>query len=111
MIIFHINFKSETCSETTAPYNKCLELTAPTELIITNEDAPPEKSCKRIIWEAPPKIINDIPIVANGLKPISMDKIPNISPNGTTGIIKGLTSIIPFKKILNLLFILLKIFY
>ena len=35
---------------------------------------------------------------------------PNLKPKGTTGIIKGLTSIIPFKKILNLLFIYQKAF-
>ena len=96
--IFQISFKSETCSETTAPYKRCLELTAPTELIIINEEAPPENNCKRIICDAPPNIIKDIPIVANGLKPISIDNIPKINPKGTTGIINGLTSIIPFEK-------------
>ena len=80
--------------------SKCLEFTAPTELIITRDDAPPENNCKRIICDAPPNIIKDIPIVAMGLKPISIDKIPKIKPNGITGIINGLTSIIPFKKIL-----------
>ena len=49
-------------------------------------------------------------MVAKGLKPISIAKIPNIRPKGTTGIIKGLTSITPFKKILKLLFICLKSF-
>ena len=29
--------------------NRCLELTAPTELIITKDEAPPENNCKRTI--------------------------------------------------------------
>ena len=37
-------------------------------------------------------------------------RTPNIKPKGTTGIINGLTSIIPFKKTLRLLFIFLKVF-
>ena len=49
-------------------------------------------------------------MVANGLNPISIAKIPNIKPNGTTGIIRGLTSIMPFKKVLKLLFIFQKLF-
>ena len=49
--------------------------------------------------------------IALSQDPISIAKTPNINPNGTTGIIKGLTSIIPFMKILSLLFILFKSFY
>ena len=86
--------------ETTAPYNKCRELTAPTELIITKEDAPPENNCNNIIWEAL-KNYNDMPIVSKGVNPISIDRTPNIRPKGTTGIISGLTSIIPLKKFWN----------
>ena len=100
-----MSFKSERCSETTAPYKRCLELTAPTELIITKDEAPPENNCNKIICEAPPKIIIDMPIVSKGENPISIERTPNIKPKGTTGIINGLTSIIPFKKILKLLFI------
>ena len=44
-------------------------------------------------------------IVSNGVKPISIAKTPKIRPNGTTGIINGLTSIIPLKKTFRLLFI------
>ena len=51
------------------------------------------------------KTINDIPIVSNGVNPTSIARTPNIKPKGTTGIISGLTSAIPFKKILKLLFI------
>ena len=32
-------------SDNTAPYNKCLEFTVPTELKITKDDAPPENNC------------------------------------------------------------------
>ena len=60
----------------------------------------------RTICDAQPKIISDIPIVAKGLKPISIAKIPNINPNGTTGIINGLTSTIPLQKTCKLVFIL-----
>ena len=105
MIIFQLNFKSDKCSERTAPYNKCLEFTAPTELRIIRDDAPAENNCKKIIWDAPPKIIIDIPIVVYPLNPSSMANTPKMIPNGTTGIINGLTSCIPFKKILSLLFI------
>ena len=61
-----------------------------------------------VMWtchKAPPKIIRDIAIVSIGVNPISIANTPNIKPNGTTGIISGLTSIIPFKKTLKLLFI------
>jgi len=58
-IIFQVKFKSDRCSDKTVPYNKCLELTAPTELKITNEEAPAENNCRKIIWDAPPKIITD----------------------------------------------------
>ena len=78
--------------------------------MITKEEAPPENNCKRTIWEAPPNTIKDIPIVSKGVNPISIARTPNIKPNGTTGIINGLTSTIPFKNILKLLFILLKSF-
>jgi len=37
---------------------------------------------------------------------LELAKIPNIKPNGITGIIKGLTSIIPLDKVFNLSFIL-----
>jgi len=40
-----------------------------------------------------------------GDKPRSIAKTPNIIPNGTTGIINGLTSATPLKKILDLLLI------
>ena len=85
-------------------------MTAPTELIITKDEAPPENNCNKTIWEAPPKIIRDIPIVSKGVKPISIASTPNIKPNGTTGIINGLTSITPLKKTLRLLFIFKKAF-
>ena len=74
--------------------------------IITKDEAPPENNWSKTICEAPPKTIKDIPIVSMGLNPISIERTPNIKPNGTTGIISGLTSKIPFKKTLNLLFIL-----
>ena len=93
------------CSDKTAPYNKCLEFTAPTELSITKEEAPAEKSCKKIICDAPPKIMIDIAIVVIGDKPRSIAKTPNIIPKGTTGIINGLTSATPLKNILDLLLI------
>ena len=47
-IIFHVKFKSERCSDKTVPYNKCLELTAPTELKITKDDAPAENNWRKI---------------------------------------------------------------
>jgi|TARA_B110000438_G_C15336069_1_gene445864 hypothetical protein len=94
------------CSDNTAPYSKCLEFMAPTELKITNDDAPAEKSCKKIICEAPPKIMIDIAIVVIGDKPKSIASTPNIIPKGTTGIIKGLTSLTPLKNILDLMLIL-----
>ena len=79
---------------------------APTELIITKDEAPAEKSCKNIICDAPPKIMIDIPIVVIGDKPRSIASTPKIIPKGMTGIIKGLTSVTPLKNILNLLLIL-----
>ena len=42
-------------------------------------------------------------MVSIGVNPTSTARTPNIKPKGTTGIIKGLTSTIPFKKILKLL--------
>ena len=104
-MIFQVKFKSKRCSDKTVPYNKCLEFTAPTELKITKDDAPAENNCRKIIWDAPPKIITDIAIVVNGVNPKSIAKTPKIIPNGTTGIIKGLVSFIPLKKICDLLFI------
>jgi hypothetical protein len=98
------------CSDKTAPYSKCLAFTAPTELNITKDEAPAEKSCKKTICEAPANIIIDIPIVVIGDKPRSIASTPNIIPKGTTGIIKGLTSVTPFKNILNLLLILKIVF-
>ena len=95
----------DKCSDKTAPYSKCLEFTAPTELNIINEEAPAEKSCKKIIYDAPPKIIIDIAIAVMGVKPRSIANTPNIIPKGTTGIINGLTSATPLKNILDLLLI------
>ena len=93
-------------SEKTAPYNKCLEFTAPTDVIVTKEEAPPENNWSKTIWEAPPNIIIDIPNVMYALRPNSIPITPKMIPNGTTGIIKGLTSIIPLDKVLDLSFIL-----
>ena len=39
--------------------------------------------------------------------PNSIPITPKIIPNGTTGIIKGLTSIIPLDKVFNLSFIII----
>ena len=47
-------------SDKTAPYNKCLEFITPTEVMATNDDAPPDKSCINIICDAPPKIIKEL---------------------------------------------------
>ena len=47
-------------SDNTAPYNKCLELITPTDVTAINAEAPPERSCKKTICEAPPKIMIDI---------------------------------------------------
>ena len=87
------------------PYNKCLEFTAPTELKITNEEAPAENNWRKIICDAPPKIITDIAIVVNGVNPKSIANTPKIIPNGTTGIINGLVSFMPLKKFFDLLLI------
>ena len=32
-------------SDKTAPYNKCLEFITPTDVMATNDEAPPDKSC------------------------------------------------------------------
>ena len=95
MIIFQLNFRSDKCSERTAPYNKCLEFTAPTELRIIRDDAPAENNCKKTIWLAPLKIIIEVAYVRYGPKPNSMPIAPKIIPKGITGIIKGNISIIP----------------
>ena len=79
----------------------CLEFTAPTELKITNDDAPPENNCNKTICEAPPKITIESPTVIKTPIPSSIPITPYIIPNGNTGIIKGLTSIIPFDKVFN----------
>ena len=55
-------------------------------------------------------IMIDMPIVSKGVKPISIERTPNINPKGTTGIINGLTSIMPLKKIFKLLFIFYEAF-
>ena len=63
-------------------------------------------------------LVNEKVAIEHGLKADEYKKIckllertPNIRPNGTTGIINGLTSITPLKKTLRLLFIFRKIFY
>ena len=65
-----------------------------------------EKSCKKTICDAPPKIMIDIAIVVSGDNPTSIASTPNIIPKGTTGIIKGATSLTPLKNILDLILIL-----
>ena len=52
--------KSQIVIDNTAPYKKCLEFITPTEVIAISEDAPPDKSCRKTICEAPPKIINEV---------------------------------------------------
>ena len=47
----------------------------------------------------------DIAIVVSGDNPRSIASTPKIIPKGTTGIIKGLTSVTPLKNILNLLLV------
>ena len=44
-------------------------------------------------------------IVISGVKPKSIANTPKIIPKGTTGIIKGLVSLIPLKKFFYLLLI------
>ena len=89
----------------TVPYNKCLEFTAPTELKIIKDEAPAENNWRKIICDAPPKIITDIAIVVKGVSPRSIASTPKMIPKGITGIINGLVSIMPLKKIFDLLFI------
>jgi hypothetical protein len=48
----------------------------------------------------------DIAIVVSGDNPTSIASTPNIIPKGTTGIIKGATSLTPLKNILDLILIL-----
>ena len=77
------------------------------DVIATRVDAPAEISCKITIWLAPLNIIIDVAYVKYGPKPSSIPIAPNIIPNGTTGIIRGKTSIIPFEKVLDLEYIYL----
>ena len=77
--------------------------------IVIIEDAPPENNCKNTICEAPPKIINEVANVSSTLKPNSIPIAPKIIPNGTTGINKGKTSIMPFTNNLDFFIILMSI--
>jgi hypothetical protein len=86
-----------------APYKKCLELTTNVDPIVIIEDAPPDSNCKKTIWDAPPKIINEVAKVSMGENPSSIPIAPKIIPNGTTGISKGSTSKEPLKKSLDLI--------
>ena len=52
-------------------------------------DAPPDKSWRKTICDAPPKIINEVAKVSKVLKPSSIPIAPNIIPKGITGINNG----------------------
>ena len=60
---------------------------------------------KKTIWDAPPKIMNEVAKVSKILKPSSTPIAPNIIPKGTTGINKGKIFAEPLRAISNFLFI------
>ena len=74
---------------------------------LTNQQKEPVKKPKKHIVKHVTNNVNEIEVLHEAPKQQQViERTPNIKPNGTTGIISGLTSKIPFKKTLNLLFIL-----